>query len=228
MAANSRDIAITLGVGLALMLFSKRGAAGSLPVPDPDPSQPDIDWDAVDWSLFDIDTPITEEVDMNSINAFLYAIRRSEHMQRDVDRGLDFFTYYGGSRFNDLRDHPVLTGEKQGIPLPDDYCVAAGMGPGCVSTAAGAFQINRPTWVRVRSKEPRIPDFSPSSQMEAARRLLVEKGADKLIAQGRIEEAVYRVAPIWASLPGSTSKQPGRSIADVMSYYQDGLDTPVA
>lgn len=160
---------------------------------------------------------------MSPIKSFLYAVRMCENLPADVEKGLDFFTFYGGARFNDLRDHPAATGEKKGVPLPDKYCLAAGFSPGCVSTAAGALQINLPTWQRIRKKSPYLADFSPSNQLEAGRRLMVEKGADSLLFAGHIAEAFFRMSPIWASLPRSTSTQPQKSIGQVLAYYQAGL-----
>jgi lysozyme len=155
--------------------------------------------------------------------ALLYAIRRSEHSASDVASGADYFTFYGGVRFAGTSDHPALTGEMQGTPLPDSYCLAAGMQPGCVSTAAGAYQINLPTWRRIRVRNPFIFDFSPASQDEAAVRLITERGADRLLAQGLVDQAIYRLSPVWASLPRSQSGQPQRAIADVLAFYDEGL-----
>ncbi len=226
MAAISRHAAILIALGGVALLWSREAQASFAPSPLP-PVTPDDTTTQDDWDgIFDpgFDEPyIAEDSDMSPIRAFLYAVRMAENLPADVERGLDFFTFYGGSRFNDLRDHPVATGEKKGVKLPDTYCRAAGFSPGCVSTAAGALQINLPTWKRVRTKGPYLPDFSPANQLEAGRRLMVEKGADLSVFAGRVDEAFYRMAPIWASLPRSTSQQPQKTIDQMLAYYQTGL-----
>lgn len=154
-----------------------------------------------------------------AINALIYAIRRSEHSASDVASGLDFRTFFGGSRFNDLSDHPVLTGEKRGVPI--DF-----LGPrykGLVSTAAGAGQIILPTWREIREIAPRLPDFSPESQLQAMRRLLQRAGAIEPLLRGDVETAIRRASTQWASLPGSSAGQGGRTMAFVLDAYQEGL-----
>lgn len=178
-----------------------------------DPTAPDLSWLP----------PATGDTMIQRQRALLYAIQRSEHFQGDVDSGMAYQTFYGGSRFTNMTDHPVATGEKRGIKLPDAWCRAAGYGPGCVSTAAGAYQLTLPTWQRERSQAPYLHDFSPQSQDAAALRLIAEKGADKLLAAGDVPGAIYRLSSIWASLPRSTSLQPQKSIDQVMAYYTEGL-----
>lgn len=157
------------------------------------------------------------------VGAFLYMIRASEHVwPRDVNNDACYSIFYGGSRFRDFKDHPVNTGEKRGIPLPDAVCKNAGLRPGCVSTAAGAYQIIRPTWNRLKA-EYGLPDFSPSSQDAAAIYLLMESGALELIQQGKIEEAIRKASKIWASLPGNTYQQNPKSLAYAIDRFNDGL-----
>lgn len=236
-----RGLAALLGVGALALLWSRRADASINPVPDPGVAGQEQGWELFsgwEWGAYtpdpflDAPAPVYEADDMSPIYAFLYMIRRAEHSASDVAAGLDWLTFYGGSRFGTYSDHPVLTGEKQGVPLPPDWCTAAGFSPGCVSTAAGAFQINVPTWRRVRAKHPYLSDFSPANQEQAAIRLLAERGALRLIQQGRIEEAIYKAAPIWASLPrsaadagasSSTTQQGRKSPAQVLAYYQTGL-----
>lgn len=208
-------------------------------------SAPDdpYDWGPIDWGvgdgwddpafpmpdypLFPIPDAIYWEDPMRTtsskMRALLYMIRRSEHSAADVAADLDWTTFYGGSRFSSLADHPVLTGEKRGVPLPPEYCRAAGFSPGCVSTAAGAFQFIVPTWNRLRALSPRLPDFSPDSQTAAAIRLIKEKGADRLVEAGDLEGAIYRLSGVWASLPHSRSNQPHRTLDEVVAFYDEGL-----
>jgi muramidase (phage lysozyme) len=161
-----------------------------------------------------------------NLRAFLFLIRNAEHTRADALTGAAYQTFYGGARFNDLSDHPVLTGELRGVPLPDAVCRRAGFSPGCVSTAAGAYQIIAPTWRRVREAGDwgsRLLDFGPDSQDEAARRLLLERGALPYIEAGDIQGAITRAAREWASLPGNNAGQRQLTMADALTLFDDGL-----
>jgi lysozyme len=168
----------------------------------------------------------TDEIAMKRLRAFLYMIQLAEHLRSDVVSGEHYRTVYGGKRFRSFADHPVITGEWTGQRLTDQQCRDAGFSPGCKSTAAGAYQIIRPTWERVRqagSWGPRLTDFSPASQDEAARRLLIESGALAYVERGEFERAVAIASRLWASLPGSTANQRPKSLATVTGFYNEGL-----
>jgi lysozyme len=158
-----------------------------------------------------------------SLSAFLYMIRSTEHVYpRDVVNDAAYSIFYGGSKFQNFADHPVITGEKKGVPLPDQYCKAAGLKPGCVSTAAGAYQLIKGTWTRLRDRL-NLPDFSPLSQDRAAVGLLDEIGALDLIYAGDIEGAIHKASRIWASLPGSTAQQNPKALAYALNRFDEGL-----
>jgi lysozyme len=158
-----------------------------------------------------------------NLSAFLFMIRATEHVYpRDVLNDAAYSIFYGGSKFSNFSDHPVLTGEKKGVPLPDNFCRAAGLKPGCVSTAAGAYQIIKGTWTRIKSRL-NLPDFSPLSQDQAAVALLDESGALDLIYAGDIEGAIKKASKIWASLPGSTAQQNPKALAYAMNRFDEGL-----
>jgi lysozyme len=159
----------------------------------------------------------------SAVAAFLYMIRASEHVfPRDVENDAAYNIFYGGARFNDLSDHPVNTGEMKPVKLPDAMCRAAGFSPGCVTTAAGAYQIIRPTWNRVRDKLGLV-DFSPESQDRAAIELLEESGAMELLGLDDIEGAIRVASKVWASLPGSTAQQRPKALAYALDRYAEGL-----
>lgn len=209
-----------LAIVAGVLLYSRRANAAV----NPAPYVPIQDWGlpVPDSTIADDFIPVN--TDRQRLLAFLYAIRCAEHSARDVESGGDYFTFYGGSRFQGTADHPVITKEKVGVRLPDNFCRAAGFGPGCVSTAAGAYQFNVPTWNEVRAwNGPRLPDFSPASQDEAARRLLQKIGALPLIYAGDWTGAVARAATRWASLPGSTAAQGGRSMSFVLASIDTAL-----
>jgi lysozyme len=91
-----------------------------------------------------------------------------------------------------------------------------------VSTAAGAYQIIKPTWMRIKSRLG-LMDFSPASQDMAAVELLREAGALDLIEAGDIEGAIKKSSRIWASLPGSTAQQNPRAMDYALNRFDEGL-----
>jgi muramidase (phage lysozyme) len=158
------------------------------------------------------------------VRAFLRTIRTLEHSPQAVARGDDYTTFYGGGHFTDLTNHPVLTGEMRGVPLPRAMCIAAGYSDGvCVSTAAGAYQFIVPTWSDVRGISPRLPDFSVQSQDIAAVRLLKKTGALQSVLSDDIDGALRLASSRWASLPYSTARQNPKSIMYALSTYQRNL-----
>lgn len=160
------------------------------------------------------------------IAAFLKVIRRAEHMDAIYRSGMDYVTTYGNGVFRTFDDHPVITGEMIRVRLPDHYCRNAGLAPPCYSTAAGAYQINLPTWTDFRkagSWGPYLDDFSPASQDEAARRILAHEGVIAMLDNNDIVGAISRASVRWASLPKSTSGQPKRTFAEVTKWYNDNL-----
>ena len=217
---SSAGLAITAAIAAVFLLWardsqaaSNAGAGEATDYPPPPPPDGFVTGDVLGADLD------------SQINAFLYMIRNAEHVPAAVRTGRDYGTFYGGASFSDFSDHPVLTGEKRGVPLPDEMCRAAGFGPGCVSTAAGAYQIIVPTWKRVRaagSWGPRLNDFSIQSQDEAARRLLIESGALRQLTAGNIPAAIEKASRIWASLPGSTAQQNPKPMGTVLAYFIDG------
>lgn len=203
----NRDL-LAVGAALAaLLLFMRRSSASVAPFnPGLQITFPDYPAPAPAEETPPVDlAPRAATIDDPEANmiAFLQMIRFAEHDADTVRAGADFGTFYGNSRFTNFRDHPVVTGEKSGVRLSADQCSRAGLPFGCVSTAAGAFQFTLPTWQEMRAKAPRLPDFSPASQMEAARRLLDQIGAGPLIRTGAIAPAVAIAARRWDSLPGS-------------------------
>jgi lysozyme len=220
--------ALLIGAAIAALLLLGAGAAQAAqddaknpPPPYPPPLPPD---GFVTGDGMGFDTPSGADLD-SQLSAFLYMIRSAEHVPAAVRSGRDYATFYGGAQFRNFADHPVITGEMQGVPLSDSMCRAAGLGPGCVSTAAGAYQIIKPTWDRVRAAGkygPRLPDFSPASQDEAARRLLIECGALAQLNAGNVPAAIQKAGKLWASLPGSTAGQHPKSMETALAYFANG------
>ena len=158
-----------------------------------------------------------------NVKAFLFTIRASEHrFPNDVTNDAAYHIFYGGKRFYDMSDHPVLTGELRPVPLSDHVCANSKLKPGCVSSAAGAYQFIQATWVRLRNKL-QLTDFSPASQDLAAVQLLDDIGALKLVQSGDIEGALARASKVWASLPGSTAQQNPKTLQYALDRFAEGL-----
>lgn len=151
-----------------------------------------------------------------NVAAFLATIRHSE----GTDRAADAYRVVYGYQHTiaDLSDHPTSTHEWMGEPLPDAMCLAAGLNPPCKSTAAGAYQIIHPTWVRLKATL-KLADFTGPSQDDAAIQLIKEHGALDLVFAGRVADAITACRGEWASLPGSKAGQPQRSFADLINVY---------
>lgn len=235
----NREVAFALLIGAGLFLVSRSSAQPapiSAPMIDP-PNDDGIEWgDYGSSGSGDPYNPAPEDFAMNPtpvdvdtsdyLTAFLWMIGAAETSPAAMRNGTAFNLFYGWTTFQDLSDHPVLTGEKRGVPLPDEWCRKAGFSPGCVSTAAGFAQINVPTWRQVREAGvwgPRLPDFGPESQWEAARRVLILCGALDYVRRGEFDLALHYASRRWASLKGSQSGQPQKSRDTLFGYYQNML-----
>ena len=117
--------------------------------------------------------------------AFLSLLKYSEHgktIPGDVYR-----TLYGGRLFSNMSTHPNTPVTKWGH----------------TSTAAGAYQIEFPTYQGF-VKRHLVHDFSPTSQDKIALSLIQSKGALPLIQNGDIASAIMHLRKTWASLPSGT------------------------
>lgn len=215
----ARNASLIVGAALigGLLLLSRRAQAQPLPdgaqlpadMPSPEDAAPTAQ-------------AVAEEAQQSGdpLGAFLRAIRIAE-TGRDDGYGI----VYGGGSFSDFSNHPAITGEWEGKALPDAFCTAAGFGPGCKSTAAGAYQINLPTWIDLNLNWQWVPlgDFSPDSQDQAAIRILDHDGALQLLDAGDVVGAVRVASRRWASLPGSTAGQGSKSLAWFMTQFAQGM-----
>ena len=209
-----------LMIGAAIAAFLILGSAQATPVDAPeDPNAPDLPPTSPDTTA--MNTP-TDQAGNNALDAFLYVIRSCENRQViDSDR---YFRFYGNATFSGTADHPAITGECKPVSLDS----LGARYKGLVSTAAGAYQINRPTWLRVRNAGAwgaALGDFSPDSQDEAAIRLLAECGALDAINAGDIPGALAKASKLWASLPGSTAGQSPVTLDTAIAFFNDGLAT---
>ena len=150
-----------------------------------------------------------------NIAAFLTVIRKAEGTE---GRG-GYRACYGYSHtISDMSEHPAISGEWRGVVLPAAMCANAGFGPGCKSTAAGAYQIIRPTWIRLRDRLGLV-DFTEASQDAAAIELIRQRGALEDVKSGRFNDAVHKSRQEWASLPGNSARQGQRSIDTLAGWF---------
>jgi muramidase (phage lysozyme) len=156
--------------------------------------------------------------EQSNAGAFLQMIRLAEGTEGKG--GSPYRVVYGYQHeIQSFADHPAVTGEWKGERLSDSMCRNAGFGPGCISTAAGAYQIIKPTWLRVKAAR-RLPDFSPESQDAAALELIRQRGALDDVHAGRIESAIAKCRQEWASLPGNSAHQGQRSVSTLLAWYR--------
>lgn len=214
---------VLAGLVLAAVLFWPRraSAAGTDPATsDTSPPQPQAvdNPDAVIIQDAEVQ-PMSLPID---VQAFLYMIRSCEHrFPTDVVNDDCYEIFYGGTRFADLSDHPVITGELAPVPLPEHMCKAAGLNSPCYSTAAGAYQMIRPTWTRLRDQLG-LEDFSKDSQDRAAVELLRQNGIIAMIEAGEIEAAIKKAGKVWAGLPGNTYQQSPKQLKYALDRFAEG------
>lgn len=206
---DMRAIAIAGGAALLLLYLLDDGEDGE--------SANSADLEDLGNQALDAGSEYFSEVDEMTAQAneraFLAAIRVGE----GTSASNGYSILFGGATFGSFADHPAVLGWRGGS-LSDAMCAAAGFGPGCVSTAAGAFQINKPTWLRV-SRKLGLTDFSPASQDAVALELISEKGALADVRAGRVEIAVGKVRKVWASLPGAGYGQGEVKLAAFVGNY---------
>jgi muramidase (phage lysozyme) len=91
---------------------------------------------------------------------------------------------------------------------------------GLYSTAAGRYQILYRFWVPYQEML-HLPDFGPDSQDQVAVRMIKECGALDDIANGDVQTAILKCSSRWASFPGSTAGQGGRSMPWLLEKWQE-------
>lgn len=157
----------------------------------------------VDLYPLDDDVQQGEAMDGDkNLAAFLAMIREAE----GTAGPMGYHMLVGGGVFDSFADHP-----RKLVSITSRGRVIR-------STAAGAYQILARTWDGVRAG---LPDFSPESQDEAAKRLIARRGAMPDVRAGRLSEALRKCAPEWASLPGAPYGQPTITVADAAAIYGD-------
>lgn len=173
-------------------------------------------------TLTETPADMPQETAAANIAAFLNTIQWAEGTAQELN---PYAVCYGYRHtISDFSDHPAITGEWRGERLPDAMCANAGFGPGCVSTAAGAYQIIKPTWRNITAALG-LRDFGPDSQDAAAVELIRRRGALEDVKAGRIVAAIGKCRNEWASLPGNYARQGQRSMGDLIACYQQNGGT---
>ncbi|AFY68788.1 glycoside hydrolase family 24 [Thalassoporum mexicanum PCC 7367] len=137
-----------------------------------------------------------------NLKAFLQIIRYAEGTSSSDGYRIQFT----GRRFYNYGDHPrqVNCGYYNGGQL--------------CSTAAGAYQFLETTWDDVASSIGAY-DFSPDWQDRGAIELIRRAGAMQDVEMGNIEQAIGKVAPVWASFPRWSGDSYGSYGQSVVPMY---------
>lgn len=179
-------------------------------------------WDSVDlWGMTTaaiesntVQQAITNPNTASQTDAFLTMIAKAEGTDRATD---PYRVCYGyAHEIQSFADHPAITGEWRGESI-------ASLGPqyvGKISTAAGRYQIIRPTW-RVCKAALGLTDFSPRSQDLAALYLVKKRGALPDVESGDVVTAIAKCRNEWASLPGGDSGQPQRKLQALLQTFSE-------
>lgn len=162
-----------------------------------------------------VDNALNTDSNAGNVAAFLSMLAHSE----GTDQAADPYRVCYGYRhtIQDLREHPAITREWMGEDISN-------LGPqyvGKVSTAAGRYQMIRPTWIGCRNAL-RLTDFGPTSQDLAAVYLIKQRGALEDVQAGRVQDAIdklTRYPALWASLPGGGDGQPQRKLAQLLDAF---------
>ena len=127
----------------------------------------------------------------------------------------------GPAVFTDFTQHPFyapLGQEARGAQLIRRPCEQ--WPKGLYSTASGRYQVLC-HYFETYKLNLRLPDFSPLSQDKVAIQQMRERGALVSLAAGDIETAIRQCAPIWASLPGNDYHQGGKTLAELVSSWEE-------
>lgn len=107
-------------------------------------------------------------------------------------------------------------------PYPKEWSgnrIAEGKYAGELSTAAGRYQINHPTFAGLQQRL-NTTGFTPEVQDDMYIQLLKDHGAFALVSAGQIARAIPLLASTWASLPGGGSGQREFLLGEVLELYR--------
>jgi muramidase (phage lysozyme) len=136
----------------------------------------------------------------------------------------------GPHTITDFSEHPFANGR------PPIVVIAPGERPdfpdGLESTASGRYQFRWPTWKWLMASQlalRNLTDFTPATQDARCLAYLEAHGVTALIASGDIEPAILACGQLWgwASFPGSTAGQGGKTMDGLLEKYQQLLASEV-
>ncbi len=149
------------------------------------------------------------------ISAFLDLVALSEgtkHNPNTHDDGYDIIVsgMDGPNTFADYSAHPFAAGRPAIVVRTAPTLLE--------STASGRYQITLPKWKEITATwTSKI--FSPQAQDAAALELLKQSRALNLIDSGNITAAIEAACETWASFPGNSYGQGGRTLAWLLEAY---------
>lgn len=165
------------------------------------------------WDELTDMTDLQAALENRNVRAFLMMIRTGEGTA-DAN---GYRRIVGGALFDSYTDHPnvlVTLTNRDGSPKIDPRT-----GKPLRSTAAGAYQIKRQTWLEAKAGA-QLADFTPPSQDLAAVWLIRRRGALADAIAGRFNDAVRKCRQEWASLPGAGYGQPEKTLAQARAAYE--------
>lgn len=187
-------------VGLETLIAQQPGIPGQ-PTPIGQPVMPQLQQQPQKYALGGI-------VMTPQRKAFLDAIAAKESPAYNV--------MYGGKTFSDYSQHPNVA-----VPI------TSGPNAGKASSAAGRYQFLGSTWAD-EQKRLGLPDFSPSSQDQAAWDLANRSYGGNLDAAltdpQSAAAAATKLHPIWTSLPGGIEQ--GQGMQQFANNYAQALGSP--
>ena len=201
---NRIGFLLLVGAAALAALAAQQAAAATNNEPDFLPTLPQDQQDAA------VNTVAAQSTPENRLAAFLALIRQFEARGR-------YDILYGGGAFSDYSTHP-------NVRVPFHNPRKPGDGNNDFSTAAGAYQINFPTYTDFAGRLG-VNDFSPETQNAIATAILKQSGAYDAIIAGDIPGALQLASKRWASLPGSTAGQNPQSQITAMATFDKWLAT---
>lgn len=155
------------------------------------------------FSLSRMRTVTAADVANANVRALLAVIRRGEGTT-----GVNGYrTLFGGGLFESFAVHPNIRVTR-----------TLRTGKSITSTAAGAYQFLFSTWTET-ARIMGLTDFTPANQDRGAVGRIAARGALEDAKAGRFDVAIRKIAPEWASMPGSPYGQPVISIETARAVY---------
>jgi len=143
-----------------------------------------------------------------NVKAFMTMIRKCEGTNhKDGYRFMFGSTYAKPVLMESMADHPMKM---------FDYTNKAGKK--LKTSAAGAYQITKSTWLVLRNQLD-LTDFSEHSQDLCCVELISQCNVLQKLMDGKFIESLDGCKKTWASLPGSGNDQPEKTLETVKRYY---------